>query len=84
MVISRFIHPKEVFATDRSKEYFTILTFLHTTRVKTIHHISKTIFCFAGLWFDADELGFGLGVHDVLKVFKESFINPHKGILVEI
>jgi hypothetical protein len=50
--------------------------------VKTIHHISKTILCFAGLWFDADELGFGL--HDVLKVFKESFINPHKGILVEI
>jgi len=82
MVISRFIHPKEVFATDRSKKYFTILTFLHTTRVKTIHHISKTILCFAGLWFDADELGFGL--HDVLKVFKESFINPHKGILVEV
>jgi len=82
MVINRFIHPKEVFATNRSKEYFTILTFFHTTRVKTIHHISKTILCFAGLWFDADELGFGL--HDVLKVFKESFINPHKGILVEV
>ena len=58
VIINLFIHPEEVTTTDRGEKDFSILTVLNTTRMKQVHLISKTIFCFAGLWFNKKKFCF--------------------------
>ena len=74
VIINLFIHPEEVTTTDRGEKDFSILTIFNTTRVKQVHLISKTIFCFAGLWFDEKKFCFHW-------ITKAGLINPDRVIL---
>jgi len=59
------LNPEVIASTDRSQEHHLILLLLNLTGMKTVHQVSKTVLCLAGLRRDTNK--FGLGIHGVFK-----------------
>ena len=76
MIVSRFRYPKEVPFVYRSKKQLSILSVFNFTTMKTVHHVCKSILCFAGLWLNTNKLFFSHGFsHSQIEQFKGPHIN---------